>query len=418
MIGTGHRPPPIVLVHGHDLGRHMGPYGRGAPTPAVDRFARSAMTFDAAFATAPQCSPSRASLITGKYPAKSGMMGLAHLDWQLHDHRDALPHQLRALGYQTLLVGEQHEASDGELLGYDRCLGTRWPQLAREVAPRFAQALDELDLGRPFFVSVGFFEAHRPFDHTGYRDDDPSAVPVPPYLPDTAEVRHDLAAFHGRVRAFDEGVETVLDALDQRGLAGEAIIVITTDHGIAFPNAKGTLFDAGLETGLLLRWPGVTRPAARASGLVVNLDLYPTLLRAAGGTPAADVDGVDLRALLAGEDRAVRDHLYAQLHWHDAYVPMRAVRTETHKLILDWSGREAPYYPADVERSASGRAARAAGPPAPRRRSLYDLVTDPLERRDAANDPAQRAIAARLEGQLRDWMRACRDPLLDEIGPA
>jgi N-sulfoglucosamine sulfohydrolase len=417
VIGTGHGPPPIVVVHGHDLGRHMGPYGRGAPTPAVDRFARSAVTLDAAFAPAPQCSPSRASLITGKYPAKSGMMGLAHLDWQLRDHRDALPHQLRALGYQTLLVGEQHEASDGELLGYDRCLGTRWPQLAREVAPRFAQALDELDLGRPFFASVGFFEAHRPFDHAGYRDDDPDAVPVPPYLPDTAEVRRDLAAFHGRVRAFDEGVGTVLDALDRHGLAGEAIVVITTDHGIAFPNAKGTLFDAGLETGLLLRWPGVTRPGARASGLVVNLDLYPTLLRAAGGTPAADVDGVDLRPLLAGEAHTVRDHLYAQLHWHDAYVPMRAVRTVTHKLILDWSGREAPYYPADVEDSASGLAARAAAPPAPRRRALYDLVTDPLERRNVADDPAQRDIAARLEGQLSDWMRACRDPLLDEIGP-
>jgi arylsulfatase A-like enzyme len=89
------------------------------------------------------------------------------------------PHQLRDLGYQTLLVGEQHEASSGELLGYDRCIGTRWPQLAREVAPAFAAALDELDLERPFFASVGFFEAHRPFDHPGYADDDPDTVAGP-----------------------------------------------------------------------------------------------------------------------------------------------------------------------------------------------------------------------------------------------
>lgn len=417
-----HRPPSIVVVHGHDLGRHMAPYGRGAPTPAVAAFAATATTFDRAFAPAPQCSPSRASLITGKYPTKSGMMGLAHLDWRLFDHRDALPHALRELGYATLLVGEQHEATSGEPLGYDRCVGTRWPQLAREVAPAFDAALDDLDLARPFFASVGFFEAHRPFDHPGYEDDDADTVPVPSYLPDTPEVRADVAAFHGRVRAFDEGVGTVLEALDRRGLAERTIVVVTTDHGIAFPGAKGTLKDAGLEVGLLVRWPGVTVPGARSDALVVNLDLYPTLLRAAGGTPDGSVDGRDLKPLLAGGGGGVRDHAFAQLHWHDAYVPMRAIRSATHKLVLDFSDRALPYLPADVEDSASGRAVRGGGPDGsaiatePRRAALYHLVDDPNETTDVSADPAHAAVGATLRRRLVDWMNETNDPLaLEEV---
>jgi N-sulfoglucosamine sulfohydrolase len=408
------RPPSLVIVHGHDLGRHMGPYGRGVSTPAVDRFARGALTFDRAFSPAPQCSPSRASLITGKYPTKSGMMGLAHLDWKLFDHRDALPHLLRELGYATLLVGEQHEASSGELLGYDRCLGTSWPQVARDVAPAFARALDERDAHRPFFASVGFFEAHRPFDHPGYVDDDPDTVTLPPYLPDTAEVRADVAAFHGRVRGFDDGVALVLAALEARGLDGDTIVILTTDHGVAFPRAKGTLYDAGIETGLVIRWPGVTHPGTRTDALVQNLDLFPTLLRAAGGTPDAAVDGIDLTPLLRGEATKVRDHLFAQLHWHDAYVPMRAIRTDTHKLIVDYSGRDTLYLPADVEASASGRALRASAPGSPARVALHDLARDPLETRNVVHDGAYREVAADLQARLTDWMRSAGDPLVGQ----
>lgn len=408
------RPPSIVVVHGHDLGRSMGPYGRGADTPAVERFARTAITFDRAFAPAPQCSPSRASLTTGKYPNKSGMMGLAHLDWKLFDPSDALPAQLRDLGYQTLLVGEQHEATAGELLGYERCVGTRWPQLAREVAPAFAAALDDLDTGRPFFASVGFFEAHRPFDQPGYVDADPAGVTLPTYLPDTPEVRADVAAFHGRVRAFDDGVDMVLEALEARGLFDTTIVVVTTDHGIAFPRAKGTLYDAGLETGLLVRWPGVTTSGGRSEALVVNVDLFTTLLRAAGGTPSADVDGVDLRPLLEGRTATVRDHMFAQLHWHDAFVPMRAIRTDTHKLILDFSGSDRLYFPADVEDSASGRALRATEPPPPSAVALHDLRSDPDERRNVWNDSEQGTLGAVLRERLEAWMSATGDPLLSE----
>ena len=420
--------PSIVIVHGHDLGRHMGPYGRGAPTPAIDAFAETALRFDCAFAPAPQCSPSRASLTTGKMPSKSGMLGLAHMDWSLRNPEDALPRRLRDLGYHTLLAGEQHEAGHASSLGYEATVATEWPQRADVVAPAFAEEVRNLDRSRPFFASVGFFEAHRPFDHPGYRDDDPETVPVPQYLPDTPEVRADIAALHGRVRAFDEGVATVLAALDEHGLTDRTIVAITTDHGIAFPRAKGTLFDPGIEIALLLRWPGVTSPGTHSDALVMNMDLYPTLLRAAGGTPPDDVDGLDLRPLAGGETDRVRDRFVAQIHWHDQFVPMRALRTETHKLILDYSGRGHAYVPADVEDSPSGRAFGPAGyestpagrdvrtpPGQPARLALYDLVRDPHERVDISDDPAARELVEQLRDELMTWMRRANDPILREV---
>lgn len=418
--------PSIVIIHGHDLGRHLGPYGRGSPTPAVDAFAETAMRFEQAFAPAPQCSPSRACLTTGKMPSKSGMLGLAHLDWSLADPSEALPNRLRELGYQTVLAGEQHEAMDPSDLGYGTTVATEWPQRADAVAPAFAETLEHLDESRPFFASIGFFEAHRPFDHPGYTDDDPDRVQVPPYLPDIPDVRADLAALNGRIRAVDEGVGTVLDALEKRGLSDSTIVVITTDHGIAFPRAKGTLFDSGLEICLLVRWPGVTRPGSRSNALVLNMDLYPTLLRAAGGTPGDDVDGLDLRPIATGDADAVRDRFMAQIHWHDAFVPMRALRTATHKLILDYSGRDRTFFPADVEESPSGRAVRAGetasgsastGPPAsPPNVALYDLVRDPHERNDIADAPSSRTLVAELRAELTEWMQRSNDPLLQHQG--
>ena len=463
-------PPSIVIIHGHDLGRHLGTYGRGAPTPAIDAFADTALRFDRAFAPAPQCSPSRASLTTGKMPSKSGMLGLAHMDWSLTNPSEALPNRLRDLGYQTLLAGEQHEAVNPVTLGYASTVATAWPQRADVVAPAFAEALGELDASQPFFASVGFFEAHRPFDHPGYTDDDPNDVQLPPYLPDTPEVREDVAALNGRVRAFDRGVGAVLDALDADGRADSTIVVVTTDHGIAFPRAKGTLFDAGLEIALLIRWPAVTTAGSRTDALAMNMDLYPTLLRAAGGTPEGDVDGLDLRPVAAGEAEAVRDRFVAQVHWHDAFVPMRALRTETHKLILDFSGREGTYLPADVAGSPSGRVVRErelAGAPeqtrAPGRQqeavpehaaeyasapahtgagaeragagaeragagagaapgrvarspkvALYDLTRDPHERTDISGEPDGRELAAELRAELTAWMERSDDPLVHE----
>ena len=402
--------PNIVLVHGHDIGRHIGAYGRQVDTPALDQLSRSGLRFDRFFCPAPQCSPSRASLTTGRYPHRTGMLGLAHMGWNLNDPTGALPHRLRALGYETYLFGEQHEASTGEVLGYDHSVGTRWPQLARVVAPEFAAQAGSMP--RPFFASVGFFEAHRPFDHAGYTDDDPNAVEVPPYLPDTAEVRADIAALNGRIRAVDEGVGVVVEALTKQGLREDTLLVFTTDHGLALPRAKGTLYDAGLEVAFIASWPGVVPRGTVSDKLLCNIDVAPTLLELAGGTPSAEIDGRSFAGLLGGGSAGVRDEFMCEMTYHDRYAPMRGIRTESWKYIRRFSEEPTMYLPADVADSPSGRAALLVRATAPALEELYDLTVDPQELDNLIDRPAHTERAAELRVRVDSWMEETDDPLL------
>jgi N-sulfoglucosamine sulfohydrolase len=404
--------PNIVLIHGHDLGRYLGTYGRPVATPHLDRLASEGLRFDRYFCPAPQCSPSRASMMTGLYPSNNGMLGLAHLGWSLHRPELALPKQLTENGYRTLLFGEQHEAEESAQLGYQASRATAWPQLASVVARAFADDLPGLPRDRPFFASIGFFEAHRPFDHPGYEDDLPDDIPVPPYLPDDQAVRADLGALHGRVRALDEGVGTVLRALHDAGLAQDTLVIFTTDHGLALPRAKGTLYDSGLEAAFVARWPGSIRPGESRRELLCNVDLAPTLLEVAGIDPADGLDGVSFLPLLRGEAARVRDHFFCQMTWHDRYAPMRGIRTERWKYIRHFGPRSRLYLPGDVEESPSGREFRRREPARSLpEEELYDMREDPHELVDLGDDQRFAGITAELRERLESWTRESGDPL-------
>ena len=407
--------PNIVLVHGHDIGRYLGCYGYRIQTPNIDTLAADGVRFDTYFCPAPQCSPSRASMITGRYPHNNGMMGLAHLDWHLNDPSEALPHQLKRLGYETYLFGEQHEASSGEILGYDKCYGTKWPQLARDVAPTFADFLGSISGDKPFFASVGFFEAHRPFDHPGYEDDSPDEVEVLPYLPDTPKVRQDIASLQGRIKAVDDGVGTILTALEKNGLEGNTLLIFTTDHGIAFPRAKGTLYDTGLEVAFIIRWPNEITPSEPRKELVCNVDLVPTLLEAVGADPANDLDGQSFLPLLKDEPYQPREHFMCEMTWHDRYVPMRGMRTGRWKYIKHFHEESSLYLPADVDESASGQAFRSSSKTGSRSvEELYDLNADPYEFNNLIDDRTYSQVADELRQRVDQWMQETSDPLLRE----
>src|SRR3954453_120041 len=156
----GSMPPNVVIVITHDTGRHLGTYGRRVATPSLDRLAAEGVVFEQAFCPAPQCSPSRASLLTGLMPHRHGLIGLAHRGFrpQRHALRRTLPRLLGSAGYRTHLFGFQHEAADPYALGYQRVVqppptGSR-RHLCRDVAPAAAAFLAGGPT-EPFFVMVG-----------------------------------------------------------------------------------------------------------------------------------------------------------------------------------------------------------------------------------------------------------------------
>jgi N-sulfoglucosamine sulfohydrolase len=409
-------PPNVVIVITHDTGRHLGAYGRRVATPNLDRLAAEGVLFEQAFCTAPQCSPSRASLLTGLMPHRHGLIGLAHRGFRLHPDalQRTLPRLLGEAGYRTHLFGLQHEAADPDELGYQQVVqppptGSR-PHLCRDVAPAAARFLASGPT-EPFFAMVGFEETHRPFEPT----DTPLAeVEVPAFLPDAPVVRRDVADLEGAVRQADAAIGQFLTALDRSGLAGRTLFIYTTDHGIAFPGAKGTLFDPGIEIGLVARGPGGFRGGRRLPGLASNVDLLPTILELCGLTPPADNDGVSLLPIVSGNVRDVRQEVFAELTYHTTYDPMRAIRTERYKYIRSFADRPL-HLPAHVDAGPTKDLLRDRGYFERRRppEMLFDLLHDPLERTNLAGDPTSASVRDSLRDRLEHWMHATGDPLLD-----
>jgi N-sulfoglucosamine sulfohydrolase len=414
--------PDVVVITCHDLGRHLGCYGvASVRSPNLDRLAAAGARFDLAFCTAPQCSPSRASLATGRYPHSHGVMGLTHdgFDWDLADGERHIAALLAEHGFETHLVGLQHVTRDVDRLGFQQRHadghgdGTGSAG-SREVATAVEELLRDRQGGAPLYLEVNFFEPHRPYDFGGVRPDAAADVSVPGYLPDIPEAREELAALQGAVHEADLAVGRVLDAIDRAGMSERALVIFSADHGLAMPRAKCTLYDPGIGIALLARWPdGGVRRGTAVPGLVSNVDVVPTILEAAGLPIPAEVQGTSLLPRLRGQAAPAREAIFAEKTFHSHYDPMRCVRTERYKHIRNFETAFAVDVPGDVQRGAIFRAdpARYA---ADRRAlvELYDLEADPLEQRNLAGSPEVVEVQRSLDRTLWRWMSDTSDPLL------
>ena len=296
------------------------------------------------------------------------------------------------------------------MLGYDHVVDIDNHHVDA-VAPAALQLIAERP-SDPFFLSIGFFETHREyFEPTSVRD---SLYSLPPAnLPDTAETRRDMASYKASARSLDHGVGAVLNALDEHDLADDTIVILTTDHGLAFPGAKATLTDRGLGVMLIVRGPGGFHGGKVSEALVSQIDLFPTLCELAD-IPAPDwLQGRSLLPLVRREADEVNDAIFAELTFHAAYEPQRAVRTQRFKYIRRFGERELPVLP-NVDDGptkdlliAHGWAER----PLPRE-ELHDLLFDPAEAANVAGEPAYAEVRDELSARLDAWMRETDDPLL------
>jgi len=427
-------PPNVLLIHCHDLGRHLGCYGADPDTPHIDGLSEEGTRFEEYFCTAPQCSPSRGSIMTGKHPQRNGLLGLTNVGgWEISRGETTLPACLAADGYRTHLFGIQHEVREnpGERLGYDRVHegSTR----ALEVADTFAEALEGMvDADAPFFASAGFTEPHRAYrrdyvDDEAYAARDPDGVALPAFLEDRPGVREDMADARTLIEeTTDRAVGEIREALRSAGVEDETLIVFTTDHGLAMPGAKGTLYDPGIGTALIVRHPDLVPQGTVDDHLLSNVDLLPTLMDLTGGEPPDDLDGRSFAPLLRDGEYEPRAEVFVGMTWHDAYVPMRGIRTRRFKYIRNYSILPRVYLPADVFRGKAGMEMAHDYYTVNRpQEELYDLEADPneehnliegglYERGTEPDVPSEYSRAVEtLRERLDEWQTATDDPILD-----
>ncbi|WP_442931561.1 sulfatase family protein [Mycobacterium sp. 050128] len=409
----------VLIVHWHDLGRYLGAYGHSdVSSPRLDQLAADAILFTRAHATAPLCTPSRGSLFTGRYPQSNGLVGLAHHGWEYRAGVQTLPQILSESGWHSALFGMQHETSYPKRLGFDEVdvSNSYCDYVADRVQDWLRNDAAARD-GQPFLLTAGFFETHRPYPRDRYEPADSAAVDPPDYLPDTPQVRGDLADFYGAISTADAAVGQIMDTLAETGLDASTWVVFFTDHGPAFPRAKSTLYDAGTGIALLIRPPTSAKGAATPQvyeELFSGVDLVPTLLELLGLDVPAEVEGVShAHALLAPDTPTdpVREQVYTMKTYHDSFDPIRAIRTKEYSYIENYVPRPLLDLPWDIEESPSGMAvAPFVKSPRPER-ELYDLRIDPTETTNllADGDPGMDAIAADLAVRLNDWRQRTGD---------
>jgi N-sulfoglucosamine sulfohydrolase len=404
------RLPNILYIHSHDSGRYLQPYGHQIPTTALAKLASEGVLFRKAFSAAPTCSPSRAALLTGECPHQNGMLGLAHRGFQLNDYRKHLLYTLRDAGYVSVLGGLQHIAATPEQIGYDEILPHKGNNVAA-VAPVVVEYLNRKP-AKPFFLDVGFFETHREYPKPTPADD-PRYTQPPSLLPDTPETRLDMASYHASARVLDSGVAQVLEALERNGLTENTLVISTTDHGIAFPHMKCNLLDSGWGVSLIMRGPGLFRGGKVVDAMVSHLDIYPTICELIGVAKPARCTGKSFLPLLRGDVKEINEEIFAEVNYHAAYEPKRAVRTQRYKYIRRFGDWTKPVLPnCDDGLSKSVWLEYGWGRQEIPREDLYDLIFDPDENHNLAKEPGSATVLAEMRGRLDAWMKRTDDPLL------
>lgn len=409
--------PNLILIIADDMSPEDGePYGtRAARTPTLARLAREGMRFDAAFVTTSSCSPSRASIVTGRYPHQTGA---AELHQPLPSTQIAFTEHLRKAGYWTAAAGKWHLGKPAQEK-FDLVKEGGGPSGCENWVP----VLRDRPSNQPFFLWLAAVDPHRDYrPGTIPQPHEAGDVTVPPYLPDTPEVRGDLARYYDEITRLDGYVGEVLAELERQGVAENTLILFISDNGRPFPRCKTTLYDSGIRTPWLVRWPAHVKPGTVSKRLVSTVDIAPTFLALGGAAPLSQASGQSFLPQLRDPAAPGREFVFAQRHWHDFGDFARAVRNERWKYIRN-SFPELPNQPpADAVRSptflamqqlyAAGTLPAVQSGPflAPRpREELYDLAADPHELRNLAGVPQFEAPLKQLRHALDEFQQRTED---------
>ena len=406
--------PNILWLVSEDNGPFLGCYGDDyADTPNLDQLARDGILFENAFANAPVCAPARSTLITGMYACSLGTHHMRSSN-PVPEHIGFFPQYLREAGYYCTNCAKED-------------YNTHKPEGAwDESSPKATYKNRPPE--KPFFSVFNFGVSHESFLHkTTPVIHDPSKVKLPPYHPDTPEIRHDWAQYYDRITELDSQIGEALAELEREGLAENTIVFYYSDHGGVLTRSKRFLYDSGTHIPMIVRFPDKYRhlapgdPGTRTGRLVSFVDFAPTVLSLAGVPVPDHMQG---EAFLGDQAVSPRDYVYLfRGRMDERYDMMRAVRDERYKYIRNYM----PYrpwaqhlnylwrMPATQSWQRLWDEGKLVGPQAyffQRKpvEELYDTVNDPHEIHNLAGDMSYSETLQRMRQALKNWVSEIRDP--------
>ncbi|MBE0537799.1 MAG: sulfatase, partial [Phycisphaerae bacterium] len=417
------RRPNVILYVVDDQGStDAGCYGNPViKTPGLDELAANGTRFTHAFCTTASCSASRSVILSGLYNHFNGQYGHQHdyHHFSTFARVRSLPILLAEAGYRTARWGKFHVAPD-EVYQFDEVIRGGAPAQGAENCRAVIGAADE----RPFFLYFCTTEPHRPFKREGSDEFDPKDVVVPPYLPDSPECRGELAKYYGSVQRADAGLKRLIEILRETGRWEDTVVIYISDNGIAFPGAKTTLYEPGMRLPCVVRNPFAAKAGVVTDAMVNYADMTPTILDLCGATPEGYAfHGRSFASVLDKSHAAGWDEVYASHTFHEItmYYPMRVVRGRRYKLIWNIAhGLEYPFA-SDLWASETWQGVMKRGEKVYGKRSveaylhrprfeLYDLLEDPHEVKNLADDPGHAKVLAELKAKLKAFQKRTQDP--------
>jgi N-sulfoglucosamine sulfohydrolase len=432
---TGKQKFNVVLFIADDLGvNDIEPYGNKiVRTPNLTKLSQESLLFTRAFATSPTCGPSRSSIYTGLMPIRHGAHGNHSA---VHEGTKSIVQYLQPAGYKVAIAGKLHVGPE-DVFAFERISKTNVIEPGHEKNPglNYDLNLEPVDrwLGqqqkdKPFMLIVADHSPHVVWPEKATYD--PNKIDIPVKHIDTKETRASRARYYTDITKMDNNLGTLLKYLDKHNLSKNTIVIFTADQGPQWAFAKWNLYDDGIKTPLMVRWPGTINGGTKTGALVSLVDLVPTIMETVGGKAPQDIDGQSFFPVLKGANNTGREYVYAT-HTGDRLMnraPARMVRTTKYKYILNLApeilytthidkakdhdgGRE--YWDSWRAKSFTDEHAAAIlwryhNRP---KEELYDIESDPHELHNLAADPNYSTLLEQYRQKLAEWRKQQNDTI-------
>lgn len=412
--------PNVVIFIADDVSwNDFGCYGNpDVQTPNIDKLANNGMRFTNAILTASSCSPSRISIMTGRYPHNTGA---AELHSEPKRDFESIASALKNEGYYTGQAGKWHM---GNLLrqGFDT-IYDQGADIGDGGEDMWLPSVKERDRDKPFFFWFAALDAHRIWGSNAFSDThDPKKLDVPETLVDSDSTRSDLAKYYDEIKRFDYYIGLVVQELQAQQVLDNTIIIVMADNGRPFPRDKTRVYDSGMKTPFIVHWSKVITKKSVSSSLISSVDIAPTLLDICDVDVPNSFQGHSFKKVLRKPKTSIRNYAFAEHNWHDYEAHERMVRTTDFLYVLNSRPQFPNQGPLDAVNSTSfkslaeGNANNTLTPAqsdvflAPRpTEELFSVKEDPLQLNNVIGNHKYQRKERALKNVLSKWMAETGD---------
>lgn len=421
-------PPNFVVFIADDISwNDFGCYGNeNVQTPNIDRIATEGIQFTNAYLTASSCSPSRISILSGRYPHNTGA---AELHTEPKVDLTGFADVLKENGYYCGQAGKWHA---GKYLrsGFD----TLHDKIIMNGGEgKWLEIVENRPKDKPFFLWLAAIDAHRGWGENEFSSlHDPESVATPPYLVDDEATRKDIAKYYDEIKRFDYYIGEVEKKLKEQGVLENTLIVVMADNGRPFPGCKTRVYDRGMQTPFIVKWPkGIDQKAGSCESMISVIDIAPTFVDLAGiDSMPESFQGKSFSSLLHNPSEPFRTYVFSEHNWHDYEAHERMVRTKDFMYILNSRPQFPNQGPADavnspsfaglLELKKSGEISSVQNKIFEFPRSaeeLFDCREDPLQLNNLAYMEEYEAKRKELSEVLITWMEETGDNVPKNLTP-